>query len=168
MMERNVKKPILILGIGNILLSDEGVGIHVIEQLGKISVPEDVELVDGGTAGADIIDIIADREKVIIVDSMQTNDSPGTIRKFTINDFDFSNSINMSLHDLGIVETILMTELLGCKPKKVILFGVKPENIGCGLSLSKTLSNKITNIAELVLKEAAGNREFTRLKEDFN
>ena len=152
-MNKNVRKPILILGIGNILLSDEGIGIHVIEQLGKISIPEDVELVDGGTAGADIIDIIADREKVIVVDSMQTNDSPGTVRKFTINDFDLSNSIKMSLHNLGIVETILMTELLGCKPREVIFFGVKPENIGCGLSLSETLSNRISNITELVLKE---------------
>ncbi len=167
-MEKSVRKPILILGIGNILLSDEGIGIHVIENLRKYSIPEDVELVDGGTSGADMIDIIAEREKVIVVDSMQTNDSAGTIRKFTIRDFNFSNNITMSLHNLGIAETILMTELLGCKPEEVIFFGIKPEFTGCGLSLSENLNRKLTNITELILKEAAGNKEIPPLNRGFH
>ncbi len=147
------RKPILILGIGNILLGDEGIGVHVIETLRHISLSEEVELVDGGTAGADIIDIIADREKIMIVDSMETDDEPGTIRIFSIDDFRPLNNLTVSLHSLGIVETICMTKLLGCAPREVIIFGIKPEKIHCCLELTEKISRKVPKIIELILSE---------------
>ena len=76
MNEFNERRPILILGIGNILLRDEGVGVRVIETLQKQKLPDTIDLVDGGTSGADLIDILADRRKVIIVDAVDAGISP--------------------------------------------------------------------------------------------
>ncbi len=151
MVITNNNKPILILGIGNILLGDEGIGVHVIERLRQVPLPEDVELADGGTAGADMIDIIADRQKVIIVDAMQTDDKPGTIRKFSIGDLNPSNNLSVSLHNLGIVETIFMTKMLGCSPREVTVLGIKPEKIHPCLELSEKLNQKVAYIIELIL-----------------
>ena len=63
--------PVLVLGIGNILLRDEGVGVRVIEALGSHKLPAGVERADGGTAGADLVDLLADRRKVIVVDAIE-------------------------------------------------------------------------------------------------
>jgi hydrogenase maturation protease len=153
MAEKNARKPVLVLGIGNVLLADEGIGIHVIEELQKIPLPENVEIADGGTSGADLIDILAEREKVIIVDSVQTDDKAGTIRKFTLDNLWNTSNNAVSLHNVGISETIRMTEILGCKPGEVIFLGIKPEIVSCGLKLSKNLSRKISKIIESILTE---------------
>ncbi len=71
------RRSILILGIGNILLRDEGVGVRVIEQMQTMRLPDDVELVDGGTAGADLLDVLAERRKVIVIDAVQADCEPG-------------------------------------------------------------------------------------------
>ena len=80
-MSRRCSKT-LILGVGNVLLCDEGIGVRVIEFLQKQTLPDDIELVDGGTAGADLIDILADRETVIIVDAVRSDKPAGTIVRF--------------------------------------------------------------------------------------
>jgi len=78
----HTRTPILVLGIGNILLRDEGIGVRVIEALGQQQLPAQVELVDGGTAGADLLDILSDRQVVIIVDAAVFDAPPGTLLKF--------------------------------------------------------------------------------------
>ena len=80
------RRPILVLGIGNILLRDEGVGVRVIERMLKMRLPDNVELVDGGTAGADLLDVLAERKKVIVIDAVQADCEPGTVLKFTADD----------------------------------------------------------------------------------
>jgi hydrogenase maturation protease len=151
----NQKPKTLILGVGNILLSDEGIGVRVIEYLQTQPLPEDVELVDGGTAGADLIDVLADRETVIIVDAVELDQPPGTIFKLTPEDLLPLPDNPLSMHDLDIPQTLRMTELLGCAPKKVICFGVVPESIQPGMELTKELASLVPRIAKLVLAAAS-------------
>lgn len=146
-------KPVLILGIGNILMRDEGVGVRVIEALQKESLPNFVELVDGGTAGADLLDILSDRQRVIIIDAMQSEHPPGTVSRLSPADLNPCNTNPLSLHDLAIAETLDMTKLLDCTPKEVIIFGIQPNLIEPGLELSDAVSRSITRIIELVLQE---------------
>ncbi len=82
-MGNGSRHPVLVLGIGNILLRDEGVGVRVIEKLQLMDLPDGVEVVDGGTAGADLLDVIAEREKVIVIDATDVNAEPGGIVRFT-------------------------------------------------------------------------------------
>ena len=114
------RRPILVLGIGNILLRDEGVGVRVIEQMQKLRLPDDVELVDGGTAGADLLDVLAERRKVIVIDAVQADCEPGTVLRFTADDLVRPDRVGMSLHELGLGEALAMTRQLGCVPEEVV------------------------------------------------
>ncbi len=153
MISEHSPKPILILGIGNILLSDEGIGVRVIEQMQAISLSEDVELVDGGTSGVDLLDIVSDRDTVIVVDAVDADCRPGTVLRFGIDQLMQKDNPYISMHELGIAETINMTEQLGCAPKEVIIFGIQPLKIECGLELSKTLEHAAQEVVELILNE---------------
>lgn len=153
--------PILVLGIGNILLRDEGVGVRVIEQMQEMRLPDDVELVDGGTAGADLLDVLAERRKVIVIDAVEAEGEPGTVLRFTADDIVRPDRVGISLHELGLGEALTMTRGLGCAPEEVIVFGIKPKDVGCGLELSEEIAASVPKVIELVLAEAAeSNIEF--------
>lgn len=152
MKEQRAK--ILILGIGNILLRDEGIGVRVIEYLQQNkSFPEDVELVDGGTAGADLIDVLSDRHLVIIIDAVDFDAPAGTILRFTPEHWLSRQQNVLSLHDLDIPQTLAMTQLIGCAPKKVISLGIVPKTVKPGMELSEELAILVPVIAEQILKE---------------
>ena len=154
MNEFNERRPILILGIGNILLKDEGVGVRIIETLQQQKLADTIDLVDGGTSGADLIDILADRRKVIIVDAVDAGISPGTVIRFEENDLEKIPNSTLSLHELGIAETLRMTGKLNCKPKEVVFFGIQPKDILSGLELSDEMAEIVPIVAEKALKEA--------------
>ena len=147
------RHPILILGIGNILLSDEGVGVRVIEQMQKMHLPDDVEVIDGGTAGADLLDVLAERRKVIVIDAVQADCEPGTVLRFTADDLTQPDGVGMSLHELGLGEALTMTRKLECAPEDVVVFGIKPKDISCGLELSEEIAASVPKVIELVLAE---------------
>ncbi len=153
MSDAQGRRPILVLGIGNILLRDEGVGVRVIEQMQKLRLPDDVELVDGGTAGADLLDVLAERRKVIVIDAVQANCEPGTVLRFTADDLVRPDGVGMSLHELGLGEALTMTKQLGCAPEDVVVFGIKPKDLGCGLELSEEIAASVPKVVKLVLAE---------------
>ena len=126
--------------------------MRVIEYLQQQILPEGVELVDGGTAGADLIDVLADRETVIIVDAVRSDKPAGTILRFGPDDLKLQQDNPLSLHDLDIPQTLAMTKMLNCAPKNVICIGVVPQCISPGLELSQTLTPLVERIAEMVLK----------------
>jgi len=141
------------LGIGNILLRDEGVGVRVIEQMQKMHLPDDVELVDGGTAGADLLDVLAERRKVIVIDAVQADCEPGTVLRFTADELVQPDGVGMSLHELGLGEALTMTRQLGCAPEDVVVFGIKPKDTGSGLELSEEVEASVPKVVELILPE---------------
>jgi len=149
------RRPVLVLGIGNILLRDEGVGVRVIEQMQKMRLPDDVELVDGGTAGTDLMGVLAERQKVIVIDAVRADCQPGTVLRFTADDLVRPEGVGMSLHELGLGEALTMTRQLGCEPKDVVVFGIKPKDIECGLELSEEIAASVPRVVELVLAEIA-------------
>lgn len=144
----------LILGVGNILLRDEGIGVRVVEYLRTQDLPSDIELVDGGTAGADLIDILADRQVVLIIDAIDADAAPGTVLKLTPEQVIAFETNPLSLHSLDIPQTLAMTKILGCNPQKVILFGIVPRVIEPGFELSQELACLVPSIAATVLKAA--------------
>lgn len=141
------------MGIGNVLLRDEGVVARVVEQMQSIHLPREVELVDGGTAGADLLDVICNHRKVIIVDAVDADVPPGTIVRMKPEEINGNASGGISLHELGIVETLQMARLLGCAPKEVVVFGIKAKQNGYGLKLSEKLRKAMPQVIELLLGE---------------
>ena len=143
----------MILGIGNILLRDEGIGPHVIDKLKGIKLPDYVELLDGGTGGADLLDFICNRQKLIVVDAIQTDIEPGSIMRLTTDDLAADSRQSISLHEFGLLETLTMAKQLDCEPREVIIIGVKPKNITPGVEISDEVSSVVPNILESILDE---------------
>ncbi|MFC2011827.1 hydrogenase maturation protease [Chloroflexota bacterium] len=141
------------MGVGNILLSDEGVGVHVVREMEGHNIPEDVELFDGGTASVDLLNVLANRRKVIIVDAVKTDSEPGTLYRFTPNDIKVEQQIHSSLHQIGLLETLQMTKHLNCEPDEVVILGIEPKNLSWGMKLSPEVAEVVPRVIELVLEE---------------
>ncbi len=146
-------KPILVLGLGNILLQDEGVGVHVVEHLLTLDLPDHVELLDGGTAGFDLLDPIADRQKVVIIDAIDGDLPPGTMVRFGLDQLDTERPTRQSLHEVSIGETFAAARRLGVAPAEVVVLGIKPASLSYGLDLSPCLAERIPILVDEVLKE---------------
>jgi hydrogenase maturation protease len=146
-------RPILILGIGNILLRDEGVGVRVVEAMAKIKLPPQVEILDGGTGGADLVDVVANRDKVIVVDAMNADSPPGTVYRMAPDDLLEEREASVSLHEIGLMETLHMARLLDCSPGEVVIFGVQPKEVRFDVSLTKEIEDVIPKVIRLILAE---------------
>jgi hydrogenase maturation protease len=145
--------PVVVIGIGNVLLKDEGVGVHFVEEFSKRELPADVEVVDGGTSGADLINFIADKEKVIVVDAIHSNVRPGTVLRFSGEDLLAENYSPISLHQFGLVDTLLMAKHLKCSPKQVIVYGIKPLDITPGLEMTPVVASVLTKVGDMIMRE---------------
>jgi hydrogenase maturation protease len=149
-------KPVLVVGIGNILLRDEGVGVYVVQEMAKRELPENIELLDGGTSGVDLIEHLAHRPKVIVVDSVKMEDiAPGTVYRFSMDELVRQRTDSLSLHELGILESLHMAYQLGCGPGEVVLFGIVPKTLRPpAMELSPELVAIVPKVIDLVLEEA--------------
>ncbi|MGB9716812.1 MAG: HyaD/HybD family hydrogenase maturation endopeptidase [Thermodesulfovibrionales bacterium] len=144
---------ILILGIGNILLKDEGVGVHVVNKIKEMNLPDNVEVIDGGTAGLDLTDFIANRKKVIVIDTVKAGDKPGTIYRLTEKNLRTGPRAIMSFHEIDFLDALYMSEIMGEKPEEVVVIGIEPKDMSDGLDLSPEIEERIPIIINVVLRE---------------
>ena len=145
--------PILILGIGNILLRDEGVGVRAVEALRERALPPGVEAMDGGTSGVDLVDEIADRRKLIVIDAASTDAPPGTVLRFGFDDLLPDGDQPMSLHEFGLLDTLVTARTLGCLPAEIVIYGVQPQDVSPGLELSPTIATMLPKLLDEILAE---------------
>ncbi|MFH1062979.1 MAG: HyaD/HybD family hydrogenase maturation endopeptidase [Candidatus Omnitrophota bacterium] len=146
------KKKITVLGIGNLLLKDEGIGIHVIEALKKESLPDNVELVDGAAAGFDLLPIVEACDKLIVIDAIKTSEEPGAIYQFDPRQIDIKRDANVSLHDVDFFHVLEYAKKYKQLPE-TLMIGIVPQDIELSLELSETLKTKIPKIVCLVKQE---------------
>jgi hydrogenase maturation protease len=150
-MERKPK--VIVLGIGNTLMQDDGVGVKAIRSLQQSSLPEgiDMEIIDVGTAPD--LSVFVDRgvDKLIIIDAVQAHGIPGTIYRFTPALLEGSEFV--SAHDLSIRQSLAMMQLVGNLPAETVIIGVEPEEIGWGTNLSSKIEQKLPDVVATVLKE---------------
>ena len=146
-------KNILILGLGNILLGDEGVGVRVIEQLLSHSLPDGIEVIDGGTAGYELINFFEGKEKVIIVDAVKTNDTPGSVYKMDLSVVQEDETVQLSLHQIGLKNVFKMASLMDLNPE-VTLVGIVPKEYqDYKIGLSEEVEKAIPLAIETIYKE---------------
>ncbi|KNZ68456.1 hydrogenase maturation protease [Thermincola ferriacetica] len=144
---------IVVLGVGNILFQDEGVGIHVIQALQKMNLPENVDVIEGGTAGLELLPLIEDYSHMIVVDAVNAGEKPGTLFRFKPDDVTgFPGNIETSVHQLGLLEVLQMGKLIGKLPDTVII-AVQPKSFDWGMELTPELQAKMPQIIDLVFKE---------------
>jgi len=143
---------IVIIGIGNILLQDDGFGVHVIKQLENEMLPSTIELVDGGTSTLDMLGFFLDYKKVIVVDCLRAGLKPGTIYKIKPEDIKNYEKENLSIHDVQILDVVNMAKMMDKTPE-VIIFGIEPEKISLELEMTETMISKIPEIIAHIKKE---------------
>ena len=145
-------KKTVVLGVGNELFRDEGVGVHAARILQTKLLPSDVEVIDGGTS-PDIWSLIDGADKLIIVDAVRGGCEPGTIYRFTPQQIVADRGIVTSVHQMGILENLSLMELVGGKPKVTVIIGVEPAELEPGLELSAKLQERMPKIIQTVLGE---------------
>jgi hydrogenase maturation protease len=144
---------VLVIGVGNVLLSDEGVGVHAIQALEELKIPDGVELIDGGTASLEILEFIKGRRKVIFIDSVKGGGEPGALYRFHPEDITPQQPVTSSLHQLGLMEMLSLAELSGQSPGEVVIFGVEPARLDLKLELSAEVAAVLPRLVDLVKKE---------------
>jgi hydrogenase maturation protease len=143
---------ILVIGLGNQLHGDEGVGIHVAERMNQIELPEGVEVMDGGTIGHDMIFYLEGRSKLICVDAVKMGQTPGTIYRFEPRELAVMPTEFFSLYELKMANALADAELQGRRPEAVLI-GVEPGTCQPGLELSAEVEARVPEVIGKVLEE---------------
>lgn len=153
---------VLILGLGNILLKDEGIGVHAIRKLQELTLPENVEIIDGGTAGLDMLLSQEGLYKLIVIDAAKAGKKPGTIYKAKVSGeeidklphiFGREQDLKISSHQFGLIESLTAAQSCNCEPKEIVIIGVEPKDMDYGLELTEEVSGKLEEIIKTVLEE---------------
>jgi hydrogenase maturation protease len=143
-MPDQVTSKTLVLGVGNLLLSDEGVGIRVIERLVETyDLPESVQILDGGTLGLDLLYYLEGVENLLIVDAVEMEKTPGTLLRMEGEEVPAFLSIKMSPHQIGIPDMLFAAKLKDLYPRNVVLWGVQPAELDTGLDLSSAVAAQL-------------------------
>lgn len=148
-------KEIIVVGIGNLLMRDEGIGCAVIDHFVSCQdVYPDVEFVDIGTGGFALLHLISGRKKAILIDCAKMGTEPGTIKKFTPEQVNSIKQLShYSLHEADVLKVIEISRQLGQCPAEIVIFGVEPELIEIGQELSETLFVRFVDYITAVEKE---------------
>jgi hydrogenase maturation protease len=139
------RNDVVVIGLGNLLLSDEGIGVHLIRKLSENQEKfPSVEFIDAGTGGMNILHLIANRKKAVIIDCAKMGKKPGTIKQFEPVDVQTTKKMtHFSLHEADILQIINLSKQLGECPNQIVIFGIEPESLELGQKLSETLSHEI-------------------------
>ncbi len=145
---------IVILGVGNLLLTDEGVGPLTIVYLGeRWRFPDHVELVDGATAGLELINVFHSADHIVVVDTVLGGAEPGALYRFHPDDVPTDVRYRISIHQVSFIDAWTMARLLGPAPD-IVIIGVEPEDMATPhVGLTATIEARLPDIEELVLAE---------------
>ena len=146
-------KNVSVLGVGNVLLGDEGVGVHVVRRMMQADLPAHVEVVDGGTGGLDLLPYFRNKKRVIIVDALEIEDEPGSIYRLTPVELAARTQPIVSVHQMGVAELLEDAHLLGFNPE-ITIFGIVPkDSASCSLELTPEVERVVPKVIQMILKE---------------
>ncbi|MEA4855457.1 MAG: HyaD/HybD family hydrogenase maturation endopeptidase [Solidesulfovibrio sp.] len=154
-MSESARK-ILILGVGNILYTDEGVGVRAVERLLEtFDFSDNVTLMDGGNLGMRLMQPLMESDYCIVLDAVLGGDAPGTIYRFTGEDLRKSLAFKDSMHQSDLVDTLIYCELVGKRPETVVI-GMEPFDFKTmAVELSPTVADRLPAMLDVALKELA-------------
>ncbi|MBC9784663.1 HyaD/HybD family hydrogenase maturation endopeptidase [Heliobacterium chlorum] len=148
--QKNMKK-IIVMGLGNLLFTDEGLGVHTIEALEKAySFPPEVELIDGGTLGLLLLDTLESAERFLCIDAVNVGKEPGTLIRLEGDELPQYLGVKMSQHQMGFQEVLALASFRGQLPPEMVLIGVQPDNLEWGLQLSPTVQSVFPQVLAAV------------------
>jgi hydrogenase maturation protease len=149
-----MRNKICVIGLGNILLRDEGVGVHALRALKKgFAFSDPIDLLDGGTMGLDLLPYIEGMEKILFVDALELKKEPGTIAVLEDEEIPATLKSAISFHQVGLSDLLFASKFMGISPPKTTLIGMQPEKIETGLALSETLNRNFEKLLHTILEK---------------
>ncbi len=147
------KERIAVMGIGNILMQDEGIGVHIVRKLETYQFHPHIDLIDGGNMGMDLLPFFDEHDKIIIVDAVDFEKEAGFIDIIENDDILALFTTKMSLHHLGLKDVLSYAKLLGQTPEDLCLVGIQPEKVELSMQLSDTVNSRCDKMINLVLEK---------------
>ncbi len=145
---------VVVLGVGNILLSDEGVGVHAVNALTeRYDLPADVETIDGGTSAMDCLDQIAGCRLLVIADCMRSNREPGAITRLADNDLHAFFRTRISPHQVGLSDVLATLSIHGLLPARLTLIGMEPKSLALGLRPTPEIESRLPAMVDALVAE---------------
>jgi hydrogenase maturation protease len=145
---------ITVLGLGNILMSDEGVGVHVVNEFQKrYQTPDHVEIVDGGAAGLDLIPFIEGRERVLMVDAVNFDREPGFIDTLENDEIPIRLTQKASMHHLGLMDVLCIVRMSGNMPRELCIIGIQPKSLELGIDMTPEIWDKQEALIERLVRK---------------
>ena len=147
-----MSEKITVLGVGNILMQDEGFGVRVVEKLlAEYSFPEYVQILDGGTLGMELLRFLLETDKLILVDAVNGGLPPGSLYQFDHDQVKAYFKEKVSMHELGIQDVLAILEVVGKPTKEIKVLGVEPQTLDIGLELTPLVAGVVENVVEKLL-----------------
>lgn len=144
---------ILVLGIGNELLRDEGLGIHAVRLLQTHELPPQVEVLEGGTAGPQLLTYLEGIDRLFVIDCIDAKAAPGSIFRFQPGDLGtFPKDYAASIHDVGLLEVLQIVDFLGHELQTEV-FAMQPAVIEWGMDLTPEIQNRLPHLVNLIYSE---------------
>jgi len=144
----------VVLALGNLLLSDEGMGIRALQLLLEhYHLPQSVECVDGGTLGLGLLAYLDEAVQLLVIDAVQTGREPGMLVRIEGEEMPASLSLSLSMHEIGFLELLAISRLRGSAPSRITVLGVEPESLADGIGLSRKVEARLGELVEAVVGE---------------
>jgi len=146
----------LVLGVGNVLLEDEGLGVRALEILQqRYQTPPGLEWLDGGTTGMGLLDVISDCDHLLVLDAVQTGAPPGTLVRMTNDEVPVYFGLRITPHQLGLSDVLATLELTGEQPESVTVLGLVPDSMDLSLELSGHIHSRLETLVSAAVDELA-------------
>jgi hydrogenase maturation protease len=145
---------IVVLGLGNLLRRDEGLGIRALQRLqARYTVPDSVRLVDGGTLGLELLNYVEGVERLLVLDAALTDGPPGTLMRLAGEDVPAFLGVKTSPHEIGLPDLLAVARLRGLEPPELVVLGMQPEAIELGWELSPVVEERMGALVEAAAAE---------------
>ena len=139
----------LVLGVGNLILCDEGVGVRVAERIvTEYDLPPSVQVLDGGTLGMDLLYYLEGVKNLLIIDAVEMEAAPGSLRRLEGDEVPSFLTLKMSPHQIGISDMLFAAKLKDVFPENIVLWGIQPKLLKAGLDLSPAVAAQVDTLVE--------------------
>jgi hydrogenase maturation protease len=146
----------VVLGLGNILLGDDGVGVRALETLQqRYHLPAEVEPVDGGVLGVGLLSVVEGASDLLIVDAAVGGRAPGSVSRLVGEAIPNTLALKMSMHQVGLRDVMALCCLRGTTPPRVVVWAIEPGTLEPGTSLSAAVSSQLDTLVQAVVDELA-------------
>jgi len=144
---------ILVIGLGNILLTDEGIGVHVVNTMKeRYTFSPEPEILDGGTLGLDLLHFLEGKDKILLIDAVDFRKEPAHIGVLEDDNIPSQLFTKLSVHHIGLSDLLFAAKLLDMKPSKIRLIGIQPQSLELGLTMTEPIRAIMEDVIDLAVK----------------